>query len=86
MPDVARVGLNAIHPDRLTPEERVAEVGRILAAGIRRLHAALGEGPAAKLVIEQSSPAPQAESGDIQLDFSALKSGVGREQRSKDGG
>ena len=28
----------------------------------------------------------RAENGDIQLDFSALKSGVGRERRSRVGG
>lgn len=86
MPDAARVGPNAIDPDRLTPEERVAEVGRILAAGVLRLHAGRREGPAAKPPVEQSAHAPQAESGDIQLDFSAPKSGVGREQRSRVGG
>ena len=79
-------GPNALDPDRMTPHERIAEVGRILAAGVRRLHAGRGEAPAAKPPIEQSAPAPQAESGDIQLDFSALKSGVGREQRSRVGG
>lgn len=49
MPDAARVGPNAIDPDRLTPEERVVEVGRILAAGVLRLHAGRGEAPTAKL-------------------------------------
>ena len=58
MPDVARVGLNAIDPDRLTPEERVAEVGCILAAGVLRLHAG-------------KSRSLSADSGDSYLDFSA---------------
>lgn len=56
MPDVAQVGLNAIDPDRLTPEERVAEVGRILAAGVLRLHAG------------KSSPL-SADRGDSWVDF-----------------
>jgi hypothetical protein len=32
-------GPNAIDPDRMTPEERLAEIGRILGAGLVRLHA-----------------------------------------------
>lgn len=31
-------GPNAIAPERMTPEERVAEIGRILALGLIRLH------------------------------------------------
>jgi hypothetical protein len=86
MPDAAHAGPNAIDPDRLTSEERIAEVGRILAAGICRLQAPLEEVTAEEPPIEQSAPAPRVKTGDIQLDFSARKSGVGRERGSRVGG
>jgi hypothetical protein len=37
---VARIAsANALHPDRMTPAERLAELGEILALGLMRLHA-----------------------------------------------
>lgn len=33
-------GPNAIAPERMTPDERIAEIGRILGLGLVRLHAA----------------------------------------------
>ena len=56
-------GPNALAADRMTAEERLAEIGRLLAAGILR------RGP-----------------GDVQLDFSPDRSGVGREPHSQVGG
>jgi hypothetical protein len=34
-----RASANALNPDRLTPAERLAELGQILALGLMRLHA-----------------------------------------------
>jgi len=50
-------GPNAIDPDRMTPEERLAEIGRILGAGLVRLHA-------------RKSSALFADGGESCLDFS----------------
>jgi hypothetical protein len=58
MPDAAHAGPNAIDPDRMTPEERIAEVGRILGLGLIRLHAG-------------KSRSLSADSGGSCLDFSA---------------
>ena len=33
-------GPNAIAPERMTPDERIAEIGRILSLGLIRLHTA----------------------------------------------
>lgn len=51
-------GPNAIDPSRMTSDERLAEIGRILGLGLIRLHAG------------KSRPL-SADSGDSCLDFSA---------------
>lgn len=54
--------LNPLHPDRLTPDERLAELAAILAAGVIRIY-----GP-------QSSEKPP-DSADVSLDFMPGQSG-----------
>lgn len=49
-------GPNAIDPERITPDERLAEVGRLLGMALVRLHA------------DRSSPL-SADRGDSCLDF-----------------
>ena len=53
---------NALDPDRMSPEERVAEIARLLAAGFFRLRAKSGQ------------PTP-VEQSPVQLDFSPPESG-----------
>ena len=53
---------NALHPSRMTPAERLAELGRLLAAGLIRMKA------------RQSSPL-SADRGESTVDISAPKSG-----------
>ena len=57
-------GPNALCPERMSADARLAEIGRILAAGVIRLNAA------------QSSDL-SAETGDSFVDFSPRKS-IGR--------
>ena len=57
---IAQSHPNAIAPDQMTPDARIAELGRIVAAGVLRLR-------------EQSS-ALSGESGDSSLGSSAAKS------------
>jgi hypothetical protein len=54
--------LNAIHPDRMTADERLAEIAEILAGGLMRLRA------------RKSSPLSR-EHGESFLDFSAHQHG-----------
>ena len=54
--------MNGVNPDRLTPAERLAEVGRILAAGLIRMKA------------RQSSPL-SADRAETFVDLSGPKSG-----------
>ena len=61
-------GPNPLCPDRMSANARLAEIGRILAAGVIRLNA------------EQSSDL-SAEDGDSFVDFSPRKSG-GRRAKS----
>ena len=56
---------NALEPDRMTSEERLREVGEILAAGLLRLRARQREAQA-------------AETGELSLDFTAGQSVHGR--------
>jgi hypothetical protein len=51
-------GPNAIAPERMTPDERIAEVGRILGLGLIRLHTA-------------KSTSISDDRGDSCLDFPA---------------
>jgi hypothetical protein len=53
---------NALHPNRMTPSERLAELGRILAAGMIRMKT------------RQSSPL-SADRGESSVDLSGHKSG-----------
>jgi hypothetical protein len=55
-------GSNAVHPDRLTPDERLSEIAEILALGLTRLRA------------RQSSALP-ADLGESLLDCAANQSG-----------
>ncbi len=50
-------GPNAIDPERMTPEDRIAEIGRILGLGLVRLHGA-------------KSTSLSAGCGDSYLDYS----------------
>ena len=63
--------MNGVNPDRLTPAERLAELGRILAAGLIRMKA------------RQSSPL-SADRGESTVDLSGAKSG--HETRNSAGG
>jgi hypothetical protein len=53
---------NALHPKRMTPAERLTELGRILAAGLIRMKA------------HKSSPL-SADRGESTVDMSRPKSG-----------
>ena len=53
---------NPIHPDQLSAEERIAEIGELLARGLVRLHA------------RQSSPL-SADLGESSVDFTPDQSG-----------
>ena len=66
-------GPNPLCPERMSPEARLAEVSRILAAGIARLEAA-------------KSSTLSAEPGDCFVDFSPRKSGARRGKRIRIGG
>ena len=66
-------GPNPLCPDRVSAEARLAEIGRILAAGVVRLNAA------------QSSDL-SADGGDSFVDFSPRKSGGRRAKRIRIGG
>jgi hypothetical protein len=66
-------GPNPLCPDRMSAEARLAEIGRILAAGVVRLNAT------------QSSDL-SAEGGDSIVDFSPRKSGGRRAKRLPLGG
>ena len=54
--------MNGLKPDRMTQAERLAELGRIFAAGLIRMKAA------------KSSPL-SANSGESSVDYAAPKSG-----------
>ena len=54
--------MNGVNPDRLTPHERLAELGRVLAAGLIRMKA------------RQSSPL-SADRAESSVDLCGPKSG-----------
>jgi len=58
----SHTGPSPVFPDRLTPSERLAELGEILAAGLMRLHA------------RKSTPL-SADRGDSSVDFLPDRSG-----------
>lgn len=66
-------GPNPLCPDRMSADARLAEIGRILAAGVVRLNAT------------QSSDL-SADSGDSFVDFSPRKSGGRHAKRIRIGG
>jgi hypothetical protein len=66
-------GPNPLCPERMSSEARLAEIGRILAAGVIRLNAAQSSG---------LSP----DNGDSFVDFSPRKSGARRAKRLPLGG
>ena len=61
---------NALDPDRMTADERLREVGEILAAGLLRLRARRCEGRS-------------TNSGELSLDFTARQSVHGRTLRER---
>ncbi len=61
-------GPNSIPPDRMTPEARLSEIGRILAAGVMR-----------RIAMKSSALSPT--SGDSFVDFRPRKSGSRRANR-----
>ena len=66
--------LNWIPPARMTASERLEELARILAAGLRR-------------VLPEQSSSLSAPARDSLVDFSPLKSGVARRKlRNRVGG
>ena len=70
----AMSGPNGLPPERMSADERLGELGRILAAGVRRILA------------QQSSPL-SASGGDSSVDILAPESGRGRRKpRSRVGG
>lgn len=66
-------GPNPLCPERMSAQARLAEIGRILAAGVMRLNAAQSSGLS-------------AETGDSFVDFSPRKSGGRRTKRVRIGG
>jgi len=67
-------GPNPLHPDLMSPAERLAEIGHILAAGLSR-------------VFPAESTHLSADSRDSFVDFSPPKSGRGRRKpRDRVGG
>jgi hypothetical protein len=66
-------GPNPLCPERMSAQARLAEIGRILAAGVIRLNAAQSSGLS-------------AESGDSFVDFQPRKSGGRRAKRVRIGG
>ena len=66
-------GPNPLFPERMSAQARLAEIGRILAAGVMRLNAAQSSGLS-------------AENGDSFVDFSPRKSGGRPAKRIRIGG
>ena len=71
--DSPLAGANPLSPERMSPGDRLAEIGRILAAGVVRLET----GKASSL---------SAEPGDCFVDFRPRKSGARRGKRIRIGG
>lgn len=66
-------GSNPLCPERMSPEARLTELGRILAAGVIRLEA-------------RKASSLSAEPGDCFVDFRPRKSGARRGKRIRIGG
>ena len=73
VPETPISGPNPLCPDRMSADARLAEIGRILAAGVVRLNATKSSGLS-------------AENGDSFVDFSPRKSGGRRAKRIRIGG
>lgn len=71
--DSPLAGANPLSSERMSPGDRLAEIGRILAAGVVRLEAG------------KASPL-SAEPGDCFVDFRPRKSGARRGKRIRIGG
>jgi hypothetical protein len=70
----AQSGPNPLPPDRMSADERLGELGRILAVGLRR-------------ILPEQSSSLSATGGDCSFDILALKSGRGRRKpRNRVGG
>ena len=67
---------DSVGADHMAASERLDEVARILALGILRLITRQ----------KRENPNNPGHLREFGLDFPALKSGVGRKQRSQDGG
>jgi len=70
--DYPFAGPNPLHPDKMSAKARLAEVGRILAAGITRMNGA-------------KSSSLSAQNGDRFVDFTPLKSGDERKTQTRIG-
>jgi hypothetical protein len=66
----ALVGPNAVHPDRMSADGRIAEIAEILAAGLMRLRA-------------RKSSALSRDPGESSLDFSPDQRGHARPRERK---
>ena len=73
VPETPVSGPNPLCPDRMSAHARLAEIGRILAAGVVRLNA-------------NKSSGLSAQNGDSFVDFSPRKSGGRRAKRIRIGG
>ncbi len=67
---------NALDPDRTTADERLREVGEILAVGLIRLRARRRE-------LRAVDADADADAGDVSLDFPARQSVHGRNVRGR---
>ena len=70
-PDCCYAGANAVAPDLMTANERLTELGQILAAGLMRLR-------------RRQSMSVAAPSGDYRLDFSPERSVHATARRRKE--
>ena len=69
---IAQSHPNALAPDQMTPDARIAELGRIVAAGVLRMH-------------EQSSSI-SAETSDSSLAIPPTKSASRPREKARNGG
>jgi hypothetical protein len=65
--------MNPLSPDRMSTDERLAELGAILAAGLRR-------------ILSEQSSSLSANGRDSSFDILALKRRAGRRLRTRVGG
>lgn len=65
--------MNALHPDRMTAAERLAEIGRILAMGFLRGRDRMGP----------RAPRDDSPNGDVSLDLAVERSGHGSTRNAR---